>query len=70
MLSYQLAKTEFLIRLGQLAEARTMLDRFEKTESGGSIHYFVNKTTIHELSELYEKAIKTKSGGPSGIKKD
>jgi len=70
MLSYQLAKTEYLIRLGRLAEARTMLDRFEKTESEDFIQYSANKTALEELSRMYEKAIKTKTAAPSGMKKD
>lgn len=68
MPSYQLAKTEYLIRLGRLAEARTMLDRFEKTESEDFIQYSANKITLEKLSRMYEKAIKTKTGVPSGMK--
>jgi protein O-mannosyl-transferase len=70
MLSYQLAKTEYLIRLGRLAEARTMLDRFEKTESEDFIQYSANKAALEELSKMYEKAIKTTTDAPSGMRKD
>ena len=56
LLSYQLAKAEYLIRIGRLTEAKTMLDYFEEAEMTNDMQFSVNKSTIDKLVEMYKKA--------------
>lgn len=67
MLSYQLARTEYLIRTGHLVEAKKMLDRFGKEQSANNIQYAVNKITIQQLSDMYKNAARNM---PHSVKPD
>jgi tetratricopeptide (TPR) repeat protein len=70
MLSYQLAKAEYLIRLNRLNDAKIMLNQFTKVEPTYDIQFSVNKETINKLVEMYNKAILSKPNSASSTKND
>jgi len=65
VLFYRLKKTEYLIKLGRLDEAKSLLLSVEHIDPEHDIRYFNNRATIKSVQDMYADAIKNQHETPA-----
>lgn len=62
VLFYRLKKTQYLIKLGRLDEAKSLLANIDNLDPERDIRYFNNSATIKYVRDMYAEAVKNQRG--------